>query len=175
MTVMIDLDPRDSRADAHENPLAQYLTVPNGIGVVAAAQVLIGILFAYTAFGQYGIHAGSVHVVSLGALGALFLALGIGFWRCRAWAWWTLAAIYTFLLIMTAADLVRGTGPTVAQRAVFLVIALAAESAILIYIHQDFVVWHMSFRRPPRGLVRYGPMLAGLALAVVALIRMTGM
>jgi len=167
----MDLDPRDSRADAHENPLAQYLTVPNGIGVVAAVQVLIGILFAYTAFGQYGTRAAAIHVASLCALGAMFLAIGIGFWQCRAWAWWTMAAVYAFLLVTTGADLVRGTGPDVAQQPVFLVVALAAESAVLVYIYRDFVVRFMSFRRPPSVVMRYSPIVAGVAVAVVAVFR----
>ena len=170
---MIDLDPRDPKAGAHENPLAQYLTVPNGIGVVAAIQVLIGILFAYTAFRQYQDGAGSALVASLAVPSGLFLIVGVEFWRCRAWAWWALATIFCFLMTTTAADLLRGTGPEVAERGVFLVIALAAEAALLFYIYREFVVRHMSFRRPPDRWLRYSPLLAGIALGVVAIVRRT--
>lgn len=169
---MIDLDPRDPRAGAHENPLAQYLTVPNGIGLVAAIQVLIGILFAYTAFRQYQEGAAGILIASLAVLSALFLFVGVMFWRCRAWAWWALAAMFSFLMTTTAADLLRGTGPDVAERGVFLVIALAAECAILFYLHRAVVLRHMSFRRSPDRLLRLSPVVAGVALGVAAIARM---
>lgn len=169
---MIDLDPRDPKAGAHENPLAQYLTVPNGIGVVAAIQVLIGILFAYTAFRQYQEGGANLQLASLVVLSGVFIILGVQFWRCRAWAWWLLATMFSFLTGMTIADLLRGTGPEVEARGTLLVIALIAESAILFYIYREMVVRHMSFRRRPDAWLRYSPIAAGVALAIAALARM---
>jgi len=169
---MIDLDPRDPKAGAHENPLARYLTVPNGIGVVAAIQVLIGILFAYTAFRQYHDGAGHLLIASLAALCALFVLVGVQFWRCQAWAWWLLTAIYAFLATTTIADLARGTGPDVAERLLLLIIALAAECAILVYVHRSAVIRHMSFRRPPDPWLRFSPMIAGASLGIAAIARM---
>jgi len=168
---MIDLDPRDPKAGAHENPLAQYLTIPNGINVVAAVQVLIGILFAYTAVREFGARAGAVHVASLAGLAVLFLGIGVGFWRCRAWAWWLLSAVYSFLLINTLADLARGTRPDIPQRLIFLVVALVAESALLIYIHRERVLRHMSFRGPPGAATRFSAAITGVALAIAAIAR----
>lgn len=171
---MIDLDPRDPKAGGHENPLARYLSVPNGIGVIAAVQVLIGILFAYTAFRQYQQGVGNLQLASLIVLCALFLLVGVQFWRCRAWAWWLVAMVFSFLTTMTLADLWRGTGPEVAERGTLLVIALAAQVAILFYIYRESVLRHMSFRRPPDRLLRFSPMAAGAALGIAAIARMVG-
>lgn len=168
---MIDLDPRDPKTSGHENPLARYLTVPNGVGVVAAIQVLIGILFAYTAFRQYQVQAAGVNIASLCTLSALFLVVGIAFWKCRAWAWWTMAAVYSFLATDSASNLVRGTGPEVRERALLLLIAVFSALAIIYYIYRSAVIRFMSFGRPPGRLLRLSPVVIGVALGVAATLR----
>lgn len=168
---MIDLDPRDPRTGGHENPLARYLTVPNGIGVVAAIQVLIGILFAYTAFRQYQVEAAGVNIASLCALSALFLIIGIAFWKCRAWAWWSVAAVYSFLATDSASNVIRGTGPEVRERALLLIIAVFSALAIIVYIYRSVVIRHMSFRRPPGPWLRLSPMVVGVALGAATIVR----
>lgn len=167
-----DFDPRDPPLPRSDNPLAAYLSIPNGIGGIASILILLALLFVYTAAREFAMHAPQRVIVSLLAPGALFGVIGVGFWQCRAWGWWLIGVVFWFLLVNSTARIGRVLVGRPDPQATFLWIATVAEIAVLLYIHRPAVVRHMRFRRPPAAWLRWSPGVIGVAVGALAVWRM---
>jgi len=166
-----EFDPKEPPRRRSDNPFAAYLSIPTGIGGIASILIVLALLFVYSATQEYAVHAPPhVLVLRLG-LGTLFLAIGIGFWQCRVWAWWLLGTVFWFLLVNFSAQIGRSLTGHPDPLATFLWIATAAEIAVLIYIHRPAVLRHMRFRRPPPPWLHWSPGILGIALGVLAVWR----
>jgi hypothetical protein len=166
-----DFDPREPGKGRSQNPLAAYLTTPTGIGGIASIQIVLGLLFFYTAARQYDQHTEPRMLVSLLALGILFLGVGAGFWRCHVWAWWLIGAIYWFLLVNSIVQIGRYLAGKPEPLATFLWIGIIAQISLLAYIRRPAVLRHFHFRRDPSTWLRWSPAGVGICASLAVIYR----
>ena len=171
MTSTGDFDPHDPPRPSHQNPMVEYAQPPAGIGAVAFVQMLLAFMAAYSAI-RTAVGGFWTTAALFTALAVLLGAVAWGFWTCRAWAWWLIAAIYYFLFFHFIVDATRWAGGQLQIKPVFQIVALGAEVALLYYINQPHVLRHIRFRHtPPSPWVRWSPVAVGLTFATLAALR----
>jgi hypothetical protein len=101
-------------------------TRPIGVAILAILVVLIGVFLLIGAIGilvasgalavaglaLFGL-VGAVLAAVLGILGIIWVAVGLGLWKLRGWAWWLAVIVMLITAVATIANPVAAVPPAV--------------------------------------------------------------